>query len=141
ASHFLLDMIPHWDYTLVSKRTPESHGVVHKTMVFDRSFLGDCVKLGVDFGLGILAVLAFVVLTPSFASVLVAGLVGGVLPDVLQFGYFLAPRPLGWLQSFHEWIHSEYEIPQPLVGAFSQFLIAVLAVMVWAGVMTFIDIL
>ncbi|MEX1026638.1 MAG: hypothetical protein WD049_01335 [Candidatus Paceibacterota bacterium] len=133
ASHFLLDMVPHWDYTLASKRDPGTDDVQHKTMVFGRAFLFDCVKMGFDFGLGIAVVSVLAFSEPSVAWVLVAGLWGGVLPDILQFCYFRAPRVFGWAQMIHESVHSRFEIVRATDGIFAQALLSLAAVMIWAG--------
>lgn len=133
ASHFLLDMIPHYDYELASKREPDRDGVKHKTMVFGRSFLIDCVKMSLDLSLGVAVVFVISLYAPGHTLVLLSGLVGGVLPDALQFCYFQAPKVFGWLQMFHEWIHSRYEIIHPLDGAFAQLLVVVAVLTIWVG--------
>ncbi|MEX0930252.1 MAG: hypothetical protein WDZ79_01095 [Candidatus Paceibacterota bacterium] len=103
-------------------------------MVFGRSFVFDCMKMGADFGLGIVVVGLLAILDPSLWPVLAAGLAGGVLPDVSQFAYFLAPAPFSRLQQFHEWIHSRYSIVRPTDGIFAQLLVGLAALMIWIAV-------
>jgi hypothetical protein len=49
-----------------------------------------------------------------------AGPIGGILPDPLKFAYTLHPRePLAALERFHNWIHSKRKLDWPF-GVSSQ---------------------
>ena len=136
ASHFLLDAIPHWDYKLRSKREDESNPL-NNDIVIDRDFRFDLIKIGVDalvglalgwfffhqffLGHGSLGLLTFV-----------AGITGGLLPDLLQFAYFKLRSPwLTALQRFHYWIHADHDRKlKPLVGIPLQVLLIATIVLI-----------
>lgn len=127
ASHFLLDAIPHWDYKLRSSRKDKDNPL-NNDIVVGRDFWFDLIKISVDalvglalgwfffhsFFTGQLAVLTFV-----------AGAIGGLLPDALQFAYFKFRSPwLTALQRFHYWIHADYARKlKPAVGIITQTLL------------------
>jgi len=103
ASHFALDAIPHWDYPIGSASIhPKKGGVLR----LDRALRRDLRNIGLDFALGI-GVSLFFFHQPAALLAIFAGLIGGVLPDFLQFVYTRFPKsPIRHLQKFHEHIHS-----------------------------------
>ena len=104
--HFILDAIPHWEYRIHSDSiNPE----IGSKLVFDRVFLTDILRIGSDFSLGI--ILSFVLFySPESVFAVLAGALGGVMPDALQFAYGRIQKgPIVYLQKFHEWIHSPYK--------------------------------
>lgn len=132
ASHFVLDLIPHWDYPLRSKTVDhhESYSVRFRLgweMVFD--LLG----IGADLALGLL--LAYVLFPLPAESLwwssVLWGAVGGILPDGLQFIYSQWRwRILRGLQRFHHFVHAKHNFNhQPWRGAGLQ---AGLVLLVWA---------
>ena len=103
ASHFALDAIPHWDYPIGSASIHPKKG---GALTLDRTLMHDLFHIGFDFALGIGVSLLFFHQPAALLSVL-AGLIGGVLPDFLQFVYTRFPNSsIRHLQKFHEWIHS-----------------------------------
>ena len=106
-SHFASDAIPHWHYPLASlerKRNPLENRVVLGTGI-----LRDGAVVFLDCALGSSISLALTaVLFPQYISIAIIGIMGGILPDFLQFIYYLSPQsPLKYLQRFHVWIHAE----------------------------------
>ncbi|HUD03929.1 MAG TPA: hypothetical protein VMR73_00355 [Candidatus Paceibacterota bacterium] len=127
ASHFALDAIPHWDYPIESASIHPSHGA---KMKYDKALLHDFFRIGTDALLGLILGLAIFATTGNFWIVML-GIIGGMLPDALQFVHIRLKRePLTSLQRFHHFIHkgSEYFNMEnhSVVGIISQsiFLIA-----------------
>lgn len=108
ASHFLLDAIPHWDYPIFSDSIhPKKE---NQKMKIDRAFFRDAIDFSFDslIGLGI-SMLAFA--SPASAIAIIAGALGGILPDPLQFvAKKIHHEPLISLQRFHQWIHTSYHL-------------------------------
>ncbi len=132
ASHFLLDMIPHWDYALKSRH--EDHSDLAKDDMFiNRDFLVDLAKIGLDFALG-LGLAWFIVGSFSVEAnwwIILLGALGGMLPDFLQFAYFKIRRePLTSLQRFHQWIHTSKRLKKRwFIGVVSQTLLVLICLM------------
>lgn len=107
ASHFLTDAIPHWDYHLQSKRG-NAADELSTDLELGRDFLFDLCKIGFDFCLGAgLAIIIWSVYHSFPLWLPLLGVIGGVIPDFLQFVYFKYRRePLVSLQRFHLWIHT-----------------------------------
>lgn len=124
VSHFLLDAIPHWDYKLKS-RVSSDENPLDADLVINRYFIIDLFCIGIDILIGL--ILAIFVLGGAgqlSASAIVAGALGGTLPDVLQFAYMKIRRePLISLQKFHLWIHAKKRIYDPLSGIIWQIVI------------------
>ena len=131
ASHFLLDALPHWDYQLRSRREDEQEPL-NDDLILGRDFLVDLLKIFFDISLGVLlAALLFYRLDGSIGGWLITlGIIGGILPDLLQFVYFKFRRePLTSLQRFHHFIHTKYKLKgQPLRGVLTQ---ATLVMLIW----------
>lgn len=102
VSHLVIDTLPHWDYPLKShKKDPnrpmENDMVIGKDFVRDFSIMAGDALLGLLVSLAIFSVFLF-----SMPVLLVfVGVVGGLLPDALQFVYFKTRSrilyPLQWL--------------------------------------------
>jgi hypothetical protein len=110
GSHFLLDALPHWDYNLSSRQENPVNRLNDK-IEQNTAFFLDLVKLSFDFGIG--AVLVFRFLTPVIGNPWIVwfGVLGGVLPDFLQFIYFKLRWPiLVRLQQFHYRVHTNYHL-------------------------------
>lgn len=97
ASHFLLDALPHWDYHLNFLHNGKG------------SFsFRDLVKLGIDSGLGLAALLLLISYFDAFNLWLAfAGATGGLFPDFLQLIYLKFHwRFLHYFQAFHDSMHT-----------------------------------
>lgn len=144
ASHFLLDLIPHWDYELSSVvKTPkdsplgsdsqgESFGVVGSQIVPGRLFWHDVAKVLLDLALGALVVWLFFSDPQAVLISVWWGAFGAVLPDGLQFVYLKwQPRVLRPLQRFHRFVHSNHDFRfRPVAGVAYQALIIAAAILV-----------
>lgn len=110
-SHFVLDAVPHWQYELKSKTYNDD--IMAENMALDKRFIRDIVIIGIDFFAGIfISILAFAGWN-GFAdppTALLAGMLGGVLPDALQFVFWKFKRePLVTVQKFHFWVHADWD--------------------------------
>ena len=92
ASHFLLDSIPHWDYVLASKKT-SGNDPLDTSMDMGKDFIRDLFVMGFDFLIGMIVVYSLLY-SDSLRFTLMAGIIGGVLPDFLQFMYFRSLQAL-----------------------------------------------
>lgn len=128
-SHFPVDAIPHYDYSLRSDSiNPKKGGTIR----FDKALAIDLFHIGVDFLLGLALGTLFFATSATWPLIAVAAF-AGMLPDGLQFLYTRFPRePLATLQRFHQWIHTPYRLHgHRMLGIVSQvvFLIAFVIVM------------
>lgn len=128
ASHFLLDPIPHWDYALHSfKKDPE--GKLNHDMVLGKTFILDLLRIGTDATLGTIIsfILFLYVLKISTIPVILASVIGAILPDPLQFVYWKTKSKLLLpLQKFHVKIHGRSLNIHPLHGASLQVLVVII---------------
>ncbi|MBI2482374.1 MAG: hypothetical protein HYV76_02320 [Candidatus Vogelbacteria bacterium] len=127
TSHFVLDMIPHWDYQLASAARDEVDAL-NDDIIVGQAFIYDLAKIGTDFALGLLG--ALIILASFYDwtvwTWVIMGAIGGALPDALQFVYFKWRRePLVSLQRFHQWVHTTIRLDgRPILGASLQVLLA-----------------
>jgi hypothetical protein len=133
GSHYLLDALPHWSYP-ISSLEKDKENSLNTIMVISKTSYRDFIKVGMDgiFGL----ILSFVILGIFFhASLLVIfmGAAGGMLPDFLQFCYWMwKSKLLKPLQKLHNWAHTSVRIDNmPVLGVFSQLLIIFLIVFIF----------
>src|SRR3989344_5524747 len=129
-SHFVLDYIPHWDYSLGSARK-DPLNPLNDSMEMGGAFVVDLLKIGLDILLGISLSLLFFAPTNLDTLLLVfLGACGGIVPDFLQFAYFkLRIEPFRSLQKFHIWIHARSTLKKyPLPGIVFQAIVIVAAV-------------
>ncbi len=117
-SHFALDTIPHWDYSLLSIKR-DVNNPINDNMIINKKFVLDFSKIAMDATLGI--VLSLLVFSFGYKVSLLAvfsGAIGGIVPDGLQFVYMKwRHEPLISLQKFHIWIHSKKHFNgRPFVG-------------------------
>jgi hypothetical protein len=116
GSHFVVDAIPHWDYPLRSiSVAPDAQNHVRLTpaLARDAGLIGLDAIVGLALAIGIFA-------TPSTLIGVLAGAVGAMLPDPLQFVHTLYPHePLASLQRFHRWMHTKHQLHWPM-GVSSQ---------------------
>lgn len=107
ASHFILDPIPHWDYKLHSFRN-DPEGKLNHDMVLGKTFITDLLRISTDAILGMIIsfILFLYILKISTIPVILASVIGAILPDPLQFVYWKTKsKILLPLQKFHKWIH------------------------------------
>lgn len=129
-SHFVLDAVPHWHYKLKSLRENPADPA-GGYMVFDKSFLEDVLKTGLDFGLGAApSLLAINLFFPQHLTAAFLGVIGGVMPDFLQLVYYIFPRsPLRHLQKFHDAVHAKGNLDKnEKLGVGLQFALGILLI-------------
>ena len=116
ASHFAIDSIPHWDYPLRSiSLGPGARNNVRMSAARIR----DLAVIGFD-GLAGLVLATVIFGTEANLVAVLAGAIGGMLPDPLKFACTLYPcEPLVTIDRFHTWIHSNRKLDWPL-GVSSQ---------------------
>ncbi len=132
VSHFAIDAIPHWQYRLASM--VHRNGPMEDDMVINRKFIWDLARTGLDFAAGMVLSILLFQGTNNLSHIsipLVAGAVGGVLPDALQFAYFKIRRePFTTLQKLHNRAHSKEHLNAFPYGLVWQTLVAAIAVIV-----------
>jgi hypothetical protein len=119
-SHFVLDAIPHWQYAFLSSKVKDP-----STVKVDKYYVWDLFRIGLDVTLGVVATILIVwypisnMLPPN---IVMLGMIGGVLPDFLQFVYSRFPsRPMSLVQRFHDLMHTKCELPVgAILGVFLQ---------------------
>lgn len=130
-SHFILDAMPHWDYKIMSAYANPSIAMSVNTVKpgasgkfkADRNFAVDLSHISADLVLGILMVLF--VLHPAVVAewkILALGVIGGILPDFLQFVYMRFPhQPMILIQKFHSFMDTRHKLnDKPFIGIVSQ---------------------
>lgn len=105
TSHYLLDAIPHWEYELASKTNDDELDFKFGTT----GFFSDISKIFLDLILGLaISYYLFVTLAGFSWLVVLAGIVGGVLPDFFQFFYAEHKiKLLAVTQKIHDFFHTE----------------------------------
>lgn len=130
VSHFAMDAIPHWDYKLKSKvDLGENPGdPLDSDLEISPQFVRDLFCIGLDILIGVALAIFILGGAGKFSvSVLIAGALGGAMPDFLQFAYMKIRRdPLTSLQQFHHFVHAKKRILNPIVGIISQLAIITL---------------
>ena len=108
--HFVLDAIPHWNYTIKSHEENPDDPLNGKVR-FGKDLIVDLFKIFIDLSSGIaLAFLFFSKGTYQNETIVLLGAFGGMLPDALQFAYWIFKiEPLKSLQKFHVWVHHKTE--------------------------------
>jgi len=132
TSHFLLDALPHWDYSLKSRQEDPVDPLKVHFSTSETSFLIDLLKISADVIIGfLLTVLIFRVAGVVMGPAALSGAAGALLPDFLQFAYHrLRWRFLKKMQILHRLCHSPRKIPrQPIRGLISQVLVVGLALL------------
>lgn len=130
-SHFLLDAIPHYDYKILSLEQ-KGNTKLDIDMKFGKLFLFDMFRIGGDIAIGLFGVFLFFFDGTAIPGAVLAGAFGAVLPDILQFVYFkLGGKPLRFLQTFHHFIHAEYDLNhRPVFGLLCQLGVVILTLCV-----------
>jgi len=128
ASHFLADSIPHWDYHL-NAFDPDKREKENK--VFTREFAADAARFLPDLIIGIIAAI-FIFRSGNnllYSPVsLLAGILGGLLPDMLEMIYLkFHTKFLSGLSDFHNFIHHRTKLT-PFKGLTTQVLTIIIVV-------------
>ncbi len=130
ASHFLLDALPHWDYSIQCLKK-DVNDPTHEGLVVNPLSLIDLLKISIDFTCGIILALMLLPIFPVAMSVwlILAGALAGMLPDFLQFIYFkFKPRWVKPFQRLHDFAHTRIRIKyRPIVGITLQVLLVLAA--------------
>lgn len=133
VSHFILDMIPHWDYPLSALEKSADGKKINQRFKLSPALVADFMKTGADASLGlILTFVFFYPLNQAAALALVAGVVGALLPDFLQFIFYrYRPFWLKPLQRFHLWIHATSDLNnRPVLGIICQLVVIAIFILV-----------
>lgn len=126
VSHFALDSLPHWDYTLAAL-TEDPKEPLNADIAFDSRFAKDLIRIGLDAALGLLlAALFLLALGMHLYPTLLAGALGGIVPDALQLVYVkFRHEPFRSLQRFHMAIQAGRKLKvKPVIGLFLQAILA-----------------
>lgn len=129
-SHFVLDSIPHWDYSINSLQSKDNK----KVFARGTSFFIDVVKVVADACLGFL--IPYIAFSSGvhfdfFVNAVFFGAFGAMVPDGLQFLYYKIPnRLLVTVQKFHKSIHAKRRLDMyPIIGPLLQVLLIVFVVL------------
>ena len=130
ASHYLLDAIPHWHYSVPRVKKAVNDLTGKKTLSWKAAFLPDFLKIAVDCSIG--ALLSYLLFDGGAMGILLA-VSGAVFPDFLiGLARFYPNRFLELHYTFHRWIHSRVRLDEkPLFGITTQ--VAFVALMVFLG--------
>ena len=133
GSHYLLDAIPHWTYPVDSLEKDKANSL-NTNMVISKSSYKDLLKVGADGICGLL--FSFLILGGLYQhdlSMILMGALGGMLPDLLQFCYWMwKPKLLKPLQRLHNWAHTKIRIDdKPVLGVLSQLAIIIFVVFIF----------
>jgi hypothetical protein len=125
ASHYALDLIPHYDYDLdgfidSEKKTVQS--IFHEAKARLRVLLVGC-----DFLFALVVCFFIFVRDEKSLYLTLLGVVAGVLPDVFQFFYLKWKRePWIFFQNIHDAIHHPDKMKdRPVLGFLYQLLVIV----------------
>ncbi len=127
VSHFVLDSIPHWDYSLRSMRNKGDSPLQNDMEVWTKDFAVDILKMGADLLLGTaLGLYVFVIVGGSPLVLILAGAAGAVTPDAFHFIYFKIRRePLTTLQRFHIFIQDSIKVKNAALGVILQVAVVI----------------
>jgi hypothetical protein len=117
ASHYLLDLIPHWD---------TGSGLTKDLKTRKKAFFETLIDLATA---GILVFLFFQNGKP-FSPLLWGAVILGILPDLLEFPalfFDIRPFPLNYLEKFHtEIMHQRAKLPWGLIPQIIIILLVIL---------------
>ena len=126
ASHYIADAIPHWEYDLLSSKKDRKNPL-NNDITIGKDFIHDLKKIFADIFISILAssIIFYFLGFGAPILILVAGIAGGIAPDILQFAFFRFRRePFKSLYLFHYYVHSRTEKLEKhyIIGIFLQIL-------------------
>jgi hypothetical protein len=133
-SHYLLDAIPHWEYSL-NALAERPANPLDKQFKFGAGSAWDFTRLAIDAGLALVLVWTLGALFGFSSSAFWWGALGGVLPDGLQFFYYRYHwRWLAPLQRLHLFMHADADLKsQPWLGVPAQICLA--ALVIWCSIL------
>jgi len=105
ASHYLLDLIPHWD---------TGTGLLRGLKTRRKAFWETVIDLALAFFL----VWLFFQKNQPFSPLLWIAVILGILPDLLEFPalfFDVRPFPLNVLEKFHNFLHQRAKLPWGLI--------------------------
>lgn len=111
ASHYALDMIPHWAYKLSSVKNHGSNEAEIRTN--KKLILKDLGKMTIDglLGLGIVFWLLWPIFGLEQIIFVLIITVGALLPDFLEGLYFIFKKPpFVYFHKLHSFFHTNYRI-------------------------------
>ena len=130
ASHYLLDLIPHWDYKLSLWDFKEKS---EKIILIKKNILKDSTKISIDFVLGATVGFWIIGLPVGFEGFFMIGLIifASCLPDILQISYiFWKKFPFVQLQKLHSIFHAKLKLNnQPVKGIAIQAIVLILIIL------------
>ncbi len=134
-SHYFLDSITHWDYPLKAFSSNRQDPRQNKVS-FNKYLILDMAKVIVDalIGFAIVAIAYKGLLSGAFDKqqlyIVLAGAIGGTMPDFVQFLYGLFKVKLFRVfQNFHDYVHADSDLNnRPVLGIALQILIILLIV-------------
>jgi hypothetical protein len=132
-SHFLLDAIPHWDYTLGSSHENNDDPLKNDINVKNPHFMTDLLKIGIDIVIGLAVVILIFYKNPFLLTGALIGAMFAILPDPLQFIYMKTKvEPFTIIQKFHIFISTKIKLQhRPILGISTQ--LAIVAVLIIAS--------
>lgn len=109
GSHYLFDLIPHWDYTLGPQNYQEEEKPKLNLDFKSPTFKTDVIKISLDLVIGFsLSYFLFVRLAGFSWPIILMGIIGGLLPDFFQLIYSKLPtQPFIFFQQIHDFFHAE----------------------------------
>lgn len=129
ASHYILDAIPHWHYSVPQIQKVMNDTTGRETLSFQMIFFPDFLKIAVDCIVG--GVLSYFIFGGSMENILLA-VMGAVAPDVLVgLSRFYPQYVLELHYRFHSWAHSNMRLDdQPFLGIVTQVIFVIVMVIV-----------
>jgi hypothetical protein len=123
ALHFLLDAIPHWEYSLSSISGRRGALKDRKLALRKKDLIRDLSLIALDGMIGTLLfayTLSFS-LAHIFSPLFIVIIIGSILPDMLQpVGLLHKKTPFVQINAFQHWIHANKKLPAFPLGIISQ---------------------
>ncbi|MCR4284267.1 MAG: hypothetical protein NUV64_03075 [Parcubacteria group bacterium] len=132
CSHYLLDLIPHWDYKLVSIKTccqKEKNGCIERIKIKT-----DLIKITFDGLLGVFVSFILINLSPLDGHDKIITLFtiapAAILPDIIEvINIFFKKQPVAFLHKIHLFFHRKnIFMGEPFKGALLQIVVLLLIV-------------
>ncbi|PIQ67149.1 MAG: hypothetical protein CO184_00695 [Candidatus Zambryskibacteria bacterium CG_4_9_14_3_um_filter_40_16] len=142
ASHYILDAIPHWEYSLSSCKESTTGDALDGNIVLGRDFIFDSFKFLPDLFLGLFLALHFFStfdfsttqgLWRGLSDPVLWGVAGSILPDGLQFLYYkIKKEPLTSIQKLHNFMHSSIKIDdKQFLGSLFQIILIITVILLF----------
>ena len=137
ASHFLLDLIPHRDYELISvEKDSERKPLLVETIYRKFRLIRDITFVAIDAlcGIGLGFMFFF---DPVYPWIFLIGAVSSLIPDFFTFLYLIfRHKPFGLFYNFHsELIHSKMILNlSQIAGVGLQFVTVIILILAMFGI-------